>query len=361
MRVVLSCGGTGGHITPALAIADILRENDANAEIMFIGARGGMEEELVGRCGYPIRTLAVRGLSRKLTLQNLHTLYMAHRAVLGAEQLLRELRPGLVIGTGGYASYPALRAAIRLGVPTAVHESNAVPGLTVRRLAGHLSRVWLNFEDAAPALRGAKTLVVGNPLPRGYAIPRAAPLPEGTRLMLLSFGGSLGARELNRAILELMERERDLTDVFHLHATGKRCYEEFMTELRSRGLEGCKHLRVVPFLTDMPQQMAAASLVICRAGAMSISELAALGRPAILVPSPNVTGDHQRKNAMALAARGAALCLEEAQISLLPERALSLLRDEGALRSLSCAVRSFHRSEANRLILRDIRALYQEQ
>ncbi len=357
MKVVIGCGGTGGHITPALAIADTVRQNSPRAQILFVGATGGMEEEMVARGGYPIKLLEVRGLSRKLTPANLKTLWLAGRAVQAAEALLRSFEPDIVIGTGGYASYPALRAAIRLGIPAAVHESNAVPGLAVRRLAGKLDRVWLNFEAAARELpRGASALCVGNPLPKGYRIPRPTPLPAGCKKMVLSFGGSLGARELNRAVLSLMEREATYPEIYHLHATGRREYASMCRAFEERGLSRFAHLVLTPFLTDMPEQMASATLVISRAGAMTLSELAALGKPAVLVPSPNVTGNHQYKNAKALYEGGAALLLEEG--ALLEERlektVFKLLEDDGQRASLSERIRTYHHPRANAEIFVDI-------
>ena len=169
MRVVITCGGTGGHIVPALAIADIIRENEPHAEILFVGGKNGMEKELVTRAGYEIRLLDVQGLSRRISFSNFRAVARAIRASGEARRILKSFRPDLVIGTGGYACYPTLRAAISLRIPTAVHESNAVPGLAVKLLAPRLDRVWLNFEKAREALpKRSRTLVVGNPLPRGY-------------------------------------------------------------------------------------------------------------------------------------------------------------------------------------------------
>ncbi len=357
MKVLIGCGGTGGHITPALAIADTVCQNRPGSRILFLGAIGGMEEELVSRAGYPIRLLPIQGLSRKLTFSNLKALRLARRAAVEAREIIGELSPDIVIGTGGYACYPALRAAISMGVPSAIHESNAYPGLTVRRLAGKVGRVWLNFDAAAGHLpKGASVLTVGAPLPRGYTVPTPLPLPAGRRQMVLSFGGSLGAREINRAMLSLMELERARLDIYHLHATGKREYEGVCAEFCARGLDRCENLKLVPFLHDMPRQMATATLVICRAGAMSIGELAALGKPAILIPSPNVVGNHQYQNAKALADVGAAVLIEEKDLlrGELCEKVFSLLRDSAARQSLSGAISRFHHPRANAELFFDL-------
>ncbi len=358
MRVVITCGGTGGHIMPAIAIADIVRERWNEAEILFIGAEGGMERSLVERAGYDIRTIRVQGLSRKITPANVKSAWLAVRAVLIASRMLDAFSPDIVIGTGGYACYPALRAAIRRGIPAVAHESNAVAGLAIRQLSGRLSRVWLNFDAARETLdASASVRTVGNPMPRDYVHPVPISLPAGKRRMVLSFGGSLGADAINAAILELMEREKKHTDIYHVHATGSRSYDAFCAQMRERGLLGRPQFRIVPFLSPMAPHMAAADVVICRAGAMSISELAALARPAILIPSPNVTGNHQYKNAKALADKGAALLLEESKLSgnALCNAVFSLLVDARSRAMMSNAIKAFHHPCANEEILADIR------
>ncbi len=358
MKAIITCGGTGGHITPALAIADIILENEPRAKLLFIGGERGMEGEIVTRAGHEIRLLAVEGIARRLSLSNLKALYHTHRAVKRAREILLEFAPDVVIGTGGYACYPALRAASELGIPTAVHESNAAPGLAVRTLARRLDRVWLNFEAARAALpSGTRALVVGNPLPRGYVAPVPAPLPKGMRQFLLSFGGSLGASELNRAALSLMEQLAEHPDIYYLHAAGKREYDGMHARFCESGLDRYPNLSLVPYITQMPRYMAAADLVICRAGAMSVCELASLGRAAILVPSPNVTGDHQYKNAAAPAARGGAVLLPERELSRLPDEVFSLLRDEKRRREMGARMREFYHPNANAQIWRDIREI----
>ena len=358
MKAVITCGGTGGHIVPALAIADIIKENAPRAEILFVGGTHGMEGELVGNAGYEIRLLEVRGFSRKLTPTNLKVLFQTGKAVKRAQKILTDFSPDIVIGTGGYACYPTLRAALEMGIPAAVHESNAAPGLAVRMLARRLDRVWLNFESGGDRLASAaRVLTVGNPLPRGYALPVPISLPTGTHRFLLSFGGSLGATAINRAVLALMEEERGKCEIFHLHATGKKEYEAMYAGFCERNLQQSPHLSLVPFITPMPRYMAAADLVICRAGAMSISELAALGKPCVLVPSPNVTGNHQYENAKALAEKGAAVLLEEKNLAALSALVPALLADKERLLQMSAAIRAFHRSDANAKIWKDILTL----
>ena len=355
MRAVITCGGTGGHITPALAIADIILQRDPYAKLLFVGGERGMEGELVSDAGHEIRLLKVRGLERKISFSNLKALYGMHRAVKVAREILFDFSPDIVIGTGGYACYPALRAACELGIRTAVHESNATPGLCVRMLARSVDRVWLNFEQAKSALPyGTSALVVGNPLPRGYAIPTPVKLVPGTKHFLLSFGGSLGADELNTAALSLMERVAEHPDIYYLHATGKRAYAKEHARFCERRLDRFPNLSLVPYITQMPRYMAAADLVICRAGAMSVCELAALGKASILLPSPHVTGDHQRQNALAPFSRGAALMLEGDEISHLSNEVFDLLSDAPRRREMGKRMKEFYLEDANERIWKDI-------
>ncbi|MBQ3064327.1 MAG: UDP-N-acetylglucosamine--N-acetylmuramyl-(pentapeptide) pyrophosphoryl-undecaprenol N-acetylglucosamine transferase [Clostridia bacterium] len=361
MRVLLTCGGTGGHITPALAIADMLRENLADCHCLFVGTVGGMEEAMVTRAGYEIRTLRVAGLSRKNPLEIFRTARLMRAAVREATALVRAYRPDIIIGTGSYACYPTLAAGAALGVPTAVHESNAAPGLAVRLLAGRLDRVWLGFAVAKKGLpKGAKPLVVGNPIGVSFGrVREPLPLPQGCSKMVLSFGGSLGAAKLNDAVLSLMAAEREIPGVYHLHGTGARDFARCEAVLAERGLAGDPHIALSPFLSDMPRLMASADLVICRAGAMSIAELAAAGRAAILVPSPNVTGDHQTKNAAVLAAAGAALMIEESFLGngALEGAVKSLLTDTARRQGLAREIGRFASPDVGRKIFLDVLAL----
>jgi len=318
-----------------------------------------MEGSLVTAAGYPIKTLSVRGLSRKNPFALLETVRKTRSAVKEAGELLDAFGPDIVIGTGGYACYPALCAAISRGVPSAVHESNAVPGLAVRLLAPKLSRVWLGFEAARERLpKHARCFTVGNPLPKGFLSGDGGKRKATGKKTVLSFGGSLGAPVLNTAVLDLMEHTRGLQNVYHVHATGKREWERFSAELRARGLSCDKRLEILPFISDMPRRLSLATVVVCRAGAMSISEIAMAGRAAVLVPSPNVTGDHQLKNARALADAGAALLVEEREIrEKLTPAVLSLLQDGLYRERMERTVRGFAHPNANKEIYLDILSL----
>lgn len=360
MRVIITCGGTGGHITPALAIADLLREALPDCKILFIGTVSGMENEMVRAAGYEICTINVKGLSRKHPGEALAALKLVRAATSTAGNILNVFHPDIVIGTGGYACYPALLAANRRRIPTAVHESNAVPGLTVRMLASKLSRVWLGFEAAKAHLpRRARVLVVGNPV-LGSTLCSATPCSvrrgKAGVQTVLSFGGSLGAPAINRAVLSLMQELRDMPTVRFVHATGKREWESFTRELVAAGLSNDGRLEVLPFISDMPRRMREATVVISRAGAMTLGELAEIGRAAILIPSPHVTGNHQYKNAAAMAEKGAAILMEEDQLGgkELACAVRRLLIDHHMRKKMESEVKKFAHPDATEKILADI-------
>ncbi len=365
MRVLLTGGGTAGHINPALAIADTIKQNDPNAVIAFVGIKGGKESDLVPREGYPLHYVRSRGIQRSLSPKNIYALWLALTSPYAKETvgLLQDFKPDIVIGTGGYACWPLMAAAARLGIPTAVHESNAKPGLAVKRLQGKVDRIWINFEKTREALReGEKTVKVGNPLRTGFGmISREAAraklgLGEG-QTFILSFGGSMGAEYVNRAVISMMkDAVMGKPDIIHLHAAGKRDYAESMRLYREAGLEGADHCRLVEYIYDMPTYMAAADLVISRAGAMTLSELALMKKACILIPSPYVADNHQYQNAKTLADADAALLIEESTLEsgALTHAALQMLGDREKRTQYASNIAAFADANANRLIWNEI-------
>ncbi len=324
MRVLMTGGGTAGHINPALAIANKIREENPDAAILFVGAEGRMETRLVPEAGFPIKTVDVRGFQRRLTLKNVgRNLSAAVHAVTAGQEsarILREFRPDIAIGTGGYVCGPILRKAAKMGIPVVVHESNAFPGVTVKMLAKY-AVILLADESARKYLpAGSKAIVTGNPLRPGFLsmdkgqARRELGLDE--RPLILSFGGSLGAARLNETMAEVLRRSHEKGTYQHIHGTGKKGYDALCALLKEKGvpLQG-DGITVRDYIDDMPRCMAAADLVISRCGAMTLSELPAAGKASILIPSPNVAENHQYHNAMALANKGAALCIEEKDLT----------------------------------------------
>ena len=366
MKLLLTGGGTAGQVNPALAIAEIFRKNYPTAGIAFAGTPNGMERRLVAEAGLPYYPIEAMGLSRSLSLKNLRALHLALVGPRRAEALLRTIRPDLVVGTGGYVSWPVLKAATALKIPCAIHESNAVPGLTVRRLAGEVDAVLLNLAEAENALPRARHIVhVGNPLCGGFSSvsrdkARAAlGIPEKAHLVV-SFGGSLGAAAINRAVLTLWQEYTLHTEgVYHIHGCGTRYFEAFKKEAGQKFRSLPPRIGYSAYLGNMPLLMAAADLLICRAGAMTISEVARARRAAILIPSPNVAGDHQTKNALALTARGAGILLKEEALTdgVLSREVASLLHDDAARRRMEEAVGAVDIPDANRRILTALTAL----
>lgn len=369
MRVLLTGGGTAGHINPALAIADLIRRNAPGSEIAFVGVRGGREEDLVPREGYPLYFVESVGFSRPLlSFKNLRALRLAIRSPHQAktQQILDHFRPDIVIGTGGYACWPIVKAAAERGIPTAVHESNAKPGLTVKRLKKYVDRIWYHFESTGKEFGNSeKARRVGNPLRENFEnIDRNRAREKygihSDQIVVLSFGGSLGADALNAAVLDLMKDCITMhPEVLSWHATGKRNYDSVRQTFEDLELYRSPNCCLFDYFYDMPFRMAAADLVICRAGAMTLSELAALGKPAILVPSPNVANDHQTANAKALAQRNAAVLIPERELQNgeLTAAVTDLLTDPGRLYELKRNIRKYADRDAGKRIWREITEL----
>ena len=371
MRILLTGGGTAGHINPALAIAETVKRNDPAAEIAFVGIRNGKEADLVPREGYPLHFVESMGIRRSLSPSNIKAIWLALTSPYSKEtnSILDEFRPDLVIGTGGYACWPIMAAAARRGIPTAVHESNALPGLAVRRLQRKVDRIWINFAKTAECLKKKeKTVCVGNPLRNGFGgISRAEArrrlgIADG-KFFLLSFGGSLGAEEVNRAVIRVM---RDFSsrhsDVVHMHAAGKRDYAESKKLFAAEGLNQADGCMLLDYIYDMPLRMAAADLVIARAGAMTLSELALMQKACILIPSPYVADNHQYLNAKTLADANAAVLVEESTLEKgsLCQAVSHLYEVPSARTEMERQIQSFADPDANKRIWEEILLLLKQ-
>ena len=353
MRFVLTCGGTAGHINPALAIAGRLRELMPDCEILFIGAEGKMEMELVPREGYKIEALKITNISRGHSLEalrhNLDTLRNVAVSTHEAKRILREFKPDVVVGTGGYVCYPVLTAAHELGIPTAVHESNAVPGLTTKLLAERVDRVMVGFADSREAYHHPeKVEVTGTPVRGEFASYSKALAKRELGLdpdepLVVSVWGSLGAAHMNKVMGELITLLDARREFRLIHSAGAMYFDGFMEKLEAAMPDFAKFgADVRKYIYDMPRVMAAADLILCRAGASTLSELAYMGKPVIIVPSPNVTTNHQEKNARVLEKAGGAKVFLEGEFDAqsLLDTVRELLGDEGKLNEMSEAMRS---------------------
>ena len=373
MKFVLTCGGTAGHINPALAVAGRLKELLPESKFLFLGAEGKMEMELVPRAGYEIRALPVtnvsRGKSPEALLHNLKTLHNVRVSRRMTREILKEFQPDAVIGTGGYVCYPVLREAARMRIPTAVHESNAVPGLTTKMLAGVVDRIMVGFEESRAHYRDPERVVVTGTPVRGEfdrytkeAARAQLGLPEGVPLVV-SVWGSLGSGHMNGKLLELLPLLRGQKEFRLVHAVGSRDWAEFSEKLAGTGIDPADcgtDLR--EYIYDMPRVMAAADLILCRAGASTLSELSYTGKPAILVPSPNVTNHHQERNARVLEGAGGAKVLLEGEFDAASLLALirELLGDREQLRAMSEAMHTLAVPEATNRICGEILSLVQK-
>ena len=354
MRVLIAAGGTAGHINPALAIAGALKKADPAADIHFAGRREGMEYRLVTQAGYPFHHIEITGFQRHLSLNNIRrnliTLWNLALSGPKARAMLRELQPDLVIGCGGYVSGPVVRCAAKQGIKTAIHEQNAFPGVTNKLLAPDVDIVFAAVPAAVEKLGAPqKTHVVGNPV-RPEVFEKAGEreairqkLGAGDRTLILSFGGSLGARRVNQVVADLCAWEqKEHKPVLHIHATGQYGVELFKDLEKEKGFAPGESLEVREYINNMPELLAAADLVISRAGALTLAELEAEGRAAVLIPSPNVAENHQYYNAMELQKAGAAVVIEEKDLT--GEKLISvvsgLLAEPGRLAEMGRSARS---------------------
>lgn len=353
MNIVFTCGGTGGHIYPAIAVARMFHERQPDCKILFIGAEDGMENKLVPREGFRLETVKISNYQRKLTpaavWHNLVTVQRMAATFSKTKRILKEFQPDVIVGTGGYASFPALKMGAKLGIPTCVHESNAVPGLTTKLVARTASRVMVSFESSREHYpEPEKVLLTGTPVREEFLFAKRQEARQalglGEEPLVVSCWGSLGAREMNKKIAQFMKCEcEENTPFHHIHATGSfgwRWMPEYVKEL---GVDLAAHPRIDmrEYIYDMPQVLAAADLIVCRAGAATIAEVCASGTPCIMVPSPNVTGNHQEKNARVLERSGAAAVVREADCDgkSLYETAKAILSDAGRMRAMRASAR----------------------
>ena len=352
MNVIFTCGGTGGHINPAIAVANILKERDPDTRILFVGASGGMEEELVPKAGYELVGLPSSSFSRRLTpkgiAHNVSGVFKIVSALTRVRKVIRDFQPDVIVGTGGYASFPALFVGGKMGVPTCVHESNAVPGLATRLVANQVDKILVCFEESGRGYaQQEKVEVVGMPVRREFIYTRREDARQelglDERPLIVSAFGSLGAREMNRAMADFLKLEAEHGVPYqHIHATGSfgwRWMPELMKE-KGVDLASCPGLDMREYIYNMPTVMAAADVVISRAGASSCNEIAAAGIPCILIPSPNVTDNHQEKNARVLERLGGCAVVLEAGCTgaKLYEETEKLLKDDERRRTMRQAL-----------------------
>ncbi len=372
MRVLLSGGGTAGHINPALAIAAKIKAEEPDSVIAFVGTPSGMENKLVARAGYPIYHVDVRGFARKISpknvIANIGSAYMALTSPHKARKIIREFRPDVVIGTGGYVSWPVVKSAAAMKIPTLIHEQNAVVGMTTNMLSRVVDKVLISFKESLCQLGEAqsKAVLVGNPV--SPDVLRVKKETERERLgigdtpYLLSYGGSLGARVINNNIFDIIDSGRFKGRIKHTHGVGSYEWSVRRDELSQRGLDK-SYAELSEYIYDMPSRMVACDLVISRAGAITLAELAVLGKPAILIPSPNVTNNHQYRNAKVVSDAGGAVLIEEKDLTsqLLSDTIESLLFDTERLAKMSKCMKSLAIKNCEDKIYAEIKSLTEKK
>jgi len=321
MKVMMTGGGTGGHIYPAIAIADKIKQEDPTGSILFVGTKRGKESELVPQSGYPIEFLHVTGFNRKSVLRNVKVVIDYNLALREAGKIIERFQPDVVIGTGGYVSAPLIRAAAKRGVRTFIQEQNAIPGLTNRLLEKDVEKVFLGFSEGATGFKYPnKHIYSGNPVRKAFYAADKQVCREFLNLdseafVILAFGGSQGAGRINKAMSNVVECYNGKPGVIVIFVPGKHYYLPVMTEFKEKEIRLADNIRILEYIDNMANYLPAADLVISRSGALTVSEIAVTGKPAILIPSPIVTGDHQLFNAKVLGNRGGAVVIEEKNLT----------------------------------------------
>ncbi len=323
MKVLITGGGTGGHIYPALAIAKKIKEDYSDSEILYVGTHNSMESEIVPKEGFNFKGIRVKGFSRKLSLDTLKSFKELFLGLNDARKVVKDFSPDVVIGTGGYVCGPVVLTASLKRIPTLIHEQNALPGVTNRILSRFVDKIAISFEESKKHFKNQEKLVLtGNPIResivnvdknQAYKDLNISP----NKSLLLSFGGSWGQRKLNDAMLKVIEDNINNRKMQIIHVTGKRLYEDFMKDLNSKGIDISlnENIRVLPYLFEMPKAQAISDLVIISAGAISIAEVTAIGVPSIVIPKAYTTDNHQEFNARAVENKGAGVMLLEKDLT----------------------------------------------
>ena len=364
MRIIVSGGGTGGHIYPAVTIANQIKEKQPDAEIIFVGTREGLECEIVPRYGYPIEFIEVAGFQRKLSLDTIKSAFKLLAGLIDALKLIRKIKPDLVVGTGGYVCGPVLFLAALQGIPTCIQEQNAMPGVTNKILAHFVKKVFLGYQEAGKYFGGnSEKIFTGNPIRKEILeVSRATAIEkfklDPAKKTILVSGGSRGARSINDAMALVETSLAGRSDVQVIHITGETGYEKFIGQVEKKVLMS-DNIKVFRYMHDMPLALAAADLAVFRSGAIGLAELMARGIPSILVPYPYATANHQEHNARAVEGAGAAVVILDKELTgeILLKQIESLLADESKLQKMKDAAKALGRPEAAEDIARKVLAL----
>lgn len=366
MKIIMTGGGTGGHIYPAIAIADKIKRRMPKTEVLFIGGKRGMESRLVPEAGYSLKTIQVSGLNRKNLLKNMKTLTDLAKGVRESLAIIDKEKPDIVIGTGGYVCGPVVLAARLRGVKTAVHEQNAFPGVTNKMLSRFADKVFISFAESEKYFKVKKDKIIlsGNPLRKEFAVvdseeDRKKLGVSEKDFMVLCFAGSMGAARISEAMTEVTKAIGAMPDVKLFFVTGKPYYEKIKKELQDDGMIQKKNVHIMEYINGMAAYISAADVVVSRAGALTISELTACGKPAILIPSPNVTANHQYHNAKVVENGGGAFVIEEKELTgeKLTSAILRLKGNKEMLNKMALGSRRLAASDAAEIIYEQVTSM----
>lgn len=354
MRLVIAGGGTGGHLFPGIAIAEEFKGRDAANEVIFVGTERGIEARVLPKLGWPVRFISAEGIKGKGVLSKIRALYKLIPGFFESVRIVKGFKPDAVVGVGGYASAPLLLAARFMGIRTAIHEQNALPGVTNRTLGKIVDRVFVSFPESSGFFPGGKVVVSGNPLRKEILeglkepSPQSSPKGRGGKTILV-FGGSLGAHRINTAVMEMIRQINEPDRWRIIHQTGEKDYKEIVESY----VDADWRADVRPFIYDMASAYSEADLVICRAGATTVAELAAAGKPAILIPYPFAADDHQRVNAESLVRAGGALMIIERDLTgeRLAMEVERLLGDSEVLKKMGESARNLARRDAAKVVV----------
>ena len=358
MRVLLCGGGTAGHVNPALAIAQTILKNSPSSEIAYVVTQNGIENKLVPFKKYKINVV---GLKRSLSLSNIKTLFLTFEAIKESKRIIKEFNPDIIIGTGGYACFPVIYAGSSMGIKCVVHESNAVPGKALKMLEKKVDRIFINFKESEKYFSCKDKIIhSGNPIRDGFGAlnkeeaRRKCGITE--KSVVLCYGGSLGAKMVNEGALEIVENLiKENKDIRLIWASGKNEYKDMYYAIKEKGFDKLKNLDFNEYIYDMPEKIVCADVVICRAGAMSISEMAFSGKCTILIPSPNVVDNHQYKNARTISETLGAIMLLESEIFKLSDIVGELISNPEKRKGYERRIRNFSVDDANKVIYTEIK------
>lgn len=365
MRIVLTGGGTGGHIYPALAVGEHMKKENSDTQLLYIGTSRGLESRIVPEKGLPFEAIDITGFKRKLSFDNVKTIIRFLKGVQRSKQLLRQFKPDVVVGTGGYVCGPVVYAAAKLGIPTFIHEQNAIPGLTNNFLSSYASTIGVSFKESLNHFPKAKrTIFTGNPCATNVLNAasgkglEALGLPPRSKFVLM-VGGSRGAKAINEAMITMAPLLARMPDIYFVFVTGESYFESTSTRIYQAVSAGTKQLKVLPYLHNMADMLADATIVVSRSGASSLAEMTALGLPSILIPSPNVTNNHQEANARSLFDAGAAEMVLEKELT--GENLLALIQeivqDESRMKQMCQASKQLAVPNSASLIAEELKKL----